>query len=200
MAIFPHAERLPTSATLVSDKNYFVEHITILPRWLKPISLKKKLKPKRMWSSIIIFSFQCPAFLHVPLFMCQVNHFPLTLSNGGRNLQIRRRNGENTKHDFREVRPAQIRPPHSLRQFHQILTDRLIISKLYLFCSCEVISLGHKCPFYSAEALVGKARTKVGTVNWVLFGFGHFLFDIDIVIGSTGILVGNTRTILCQVS
>ena len=91
-----------------------------------------------MWSSIIIFSFQCPAFLHVPLFMCQVNHFPLTLSNGGRNLQIRRRNGENTKHDFREVRPAQIRPPHSLRQFHQILTDRLIISKLYFVCSFEV--------------------------------------------------------------
>ena len=48
-----------------------------------------------------------------------------------------------------------------------------------------MISLGHKCPFDSAEALVGKARAKVGAVNWVLFGFGHFLFDIDI-----GILMG----------
>ena len=63
-----------------------------------------------------------------------------------------------------------------------------------------MISLGHKCHFDSAEALVGKARAKVGAVNWVLFGFGHFLFDIDIVICSAGILMGNTRTILCQVS
>ena len=98
--------------------------------WFKLIWLK--LNECDRWLSYFLFSAQ--PFFYVPLFMCQVNHFPLTLSNGGRNLQIRRRNGENTKHDFREVRPAQIRPPHSLRQFHQILTDRLIISKLYFVC------------------------------------------------------------------
>ena len=49
--------------------------------------------------------------------MCQVNHFLLTLSKGGRNLQIRTRNGENTKHDFEEIRPAQFLPPHSLHPF-----------------------------------------------------------------------------------
>ena len=53
-----------------------------------------------------------------------------------------------------------------------------------------MISLGHKCPFDSAEALVDKARAKVGAVNWALFGFGHFLFDTDIVICSAGILMG----------
>ena len=46
--------------------------------------------------------------------MCQVNHFLLTLVRGGRNLQIRTRNGENTKHDFEEIRPAaQFLPPYS---------------------------------------------------------------------------------------
>ena len=41
------------------------------------------------------------------------------------------------------------------------------------------ISLGHKCPFDSAEAQVGKAGPKVGAENWVLFGFGNFLFDMS---------------------
>ena len=49
--------------------------------------------------------------------MCQANHFLLTLSKGGRNLQIRARNGQNTKHDFEEIRPAQFLPPHSLQPF-----------------------------------------------------------------------------------
>ena len=50
--------------------------------------------------------------------MCQVNHFLLTLVRGGRNLQIRTRNGENTKHDFEEIRPAaQFLPPYSSQQF-----------------------------------------------------------------------------------
>ena len=42
-----------------------------------------------------------------------------------------------------------------------------------------MISLGHKCPFDSAEALVDKAGANVGTVKWVLFGFGNFLFDMS---------------------
>ena len=42
-----------------------------------------------------------------------------------------------------------------------------------------MISLGHKCPFDSAEAQVGKAGPKVGADNWVLFGFGNFLFDMS---------------------
>ena len=97
--------------------------------------------------------------------MCQVNHFPLTLSNGGRNLQIRRRNGENTKHDFREVRPAQIRPPHSLRQFHQILTDRLIISKLYFVCKF----LWSDTCFGWSTGWQGKSEGKSGGLGLVWF-------------------------------
>ena len=74
---FSHAERLPISATLVSDKYYFVEHIIILPMWLKLISLKK-LKPKRIGSLIIIFSFQCSAFLLCPI--VYVSRKPLSLN------------------------------------------------------------------------------------------------------------------------
>ena len=59
--------------------------------------------------------------------MCQVNHFLLTLVRGGRNLQIRTRNGENTKHDFEEIRPAaQFLPPYSSQQFSPNIGQSMI--------------------------------------------------------------------------
>ena len=68
---------------------------------------------KKQQRKLLRISFACLSYF----LMCQADHFLLTLSKGGRNLQIRPRNGENTKHDFEEIRPARFLPPHSLHPF-----------------------------------------------------------------------------------